>query len=116
MYRVLILLSLAVFVVTPMADQLACTFCGPSAETTATAKPVPHTEDDCILKDGFERAPQEPDEEPVHIHFCLIHATSVALTTVGVLDFSPDVGDFESSRLIVESSYSPSFFHPPTAV
>ena len=115
MYRALILLSLVVSVVTPVADQLACGFCGPSAETTATAKPVPHTEDDCILQDGFERPSQSPDTESTHIHFCLLHATSVALTTVGVLDFSPDVDDFEPSRLIVESSYSPSFFHPPTA-
>jgi hypothetical protein len=115
MYRALILLSLAVFVVTPVADQLACGFCGPSAETTATAKPVPHTEDDCILQDGFERPSQSPDTESTHIHFCLLHATSIALDFAYGFDFTPEVSEFELKSVDIEDPYAPSLFHPPTA-
>ena len=115
MHRALILLSLAFFVVTPIADQLACAFCGPSADTTATVKPVPHTEDDCILKDGFEWTQQSPDEESTHIHFCLVHSTSVALDGVYAFDFNLEIDEFELVLVDVRDSYTRSFFHPPTA-
>ncbi len=115
MYRALILLGLAIFVVTPVADHMACTFCGPSAETTATAKPVPHTEDDCILSDGFERPSQSPDSESTHIHYCLLHATSIVLDCAYGLDFTSGISDFELKSVEIEDSYVPSFFHPPTA-
>lgn len=115
MKRALVLFLLALFLATPVADQLACAFCGPTVETTATAKPVPHTEDDCVLQDGFERNPPFPGEEPIHIHYCLIHATSVALADAHELEFNPEIDKLELSRGQTVDPYLPSFFHPPMA-
>jgi len=114
MYRALILLSLAVFVVTPAVDQVACAHCGPSTETSATVKAVPHSEDDCILNDGFERPAQSPDEESTHIHFCLLHATSIALNSDFALNFHPETGELVLTLEYVLNPYFPPFFHPPT--
>ena len=114
MYRAPILLSLAVFVVTPLADQVACAHCGPLTETSATARVVPHSEDVCIVNDGFERPAQSPDDESTHIHFCLLHATSIALDSDFALDFHPETGELVLTLGHVSNPYFPPFVHPPT--
>ena len=80
--RVFSLGLLTLFLWTPVADQAVCYFCGPSPEASSTAKAVSHVEDDCILQDGFHREDPTAQGESIHIHFCTLHATFVALTLV----------------------------------
>lgn len=115
--RFMALTSLGVLLLVPLLDQIACAFCGPSPETSATAKAVPHSEDECILQDGFERKNTSSDtEESTHIHFCILHSTSV---TVGdIAGLSPNIG---SEPLVIASDTLPSLFttslfHPPRRV
>lgn len=97
----------------PTIDQLACAFCGPSPQSTRTAKAVPHTEDDCALKDGFEQKAASPDGEPTHIHFCMLHATSVMTDDPAALPFQLSVIDIAAVFDHYQSIPPSSLYHPP---
>jgi hypothetical protein len=115
MARVTVLGLVVVFMITPAFCQLACAFCGPSPEASATANPVPHSEDDCILNDGFERSSPGGDDGMVHIHFCPLHATFVNLTELETVRFEPTTEPlFEVGRRYRNTDL-PSPFHPPAA-
>lgn len=78
--RIFYLTSCVLFLWTPAAEQLACYFCGPSSETSVTAKAVSHMEDECLLQDGFHREDPTSETGTMHIHFCTLHATFTAFT------------------------------------
>ncbi len=102
-----------VYLWTPAAEQLACYFCGPSPETSATAKVVSHLEDDCILQDGFHRKDPTSETESIHIHFCTLHATFVALTDLSQLKPIQISSLFQSSHKFFRSVDQTHLYHPP---
>ena len=103
-----------IFLVTPVMDELACGFCGPTAESTATASVVPHSEDHCILNDGFVKRPSVPDGEPTHVHFCLLHSTTVLLSEgIGVAFNLVTEREVNSAQSGYRSPDLPTPFHPP---
>lgn len=113
--RVLTFIFLGVVLVTPMLDQLACAFCGPTSATSMTAEEVSHVEDDCILSDGFERRPDPSDtnQQPTHIHFCILHSTSVALSEDGVFIVEAEGDSISPIIPLFEDLHASCVFHPP---
>jgi len=65
------------------------------------------------MLDCLERAQQTPNEGSVPTHFCLVHSTSVALTTLDAIEFNPAVDELELIVVEHEDSYTSSIFHPP---
>jgi len=102
-----------VFLWTPAAEQLACFFCGPSPETSSTAKVVSHVEDDCILQDGFHRKDPTSETETIHVHFCTLHATFVALTDLPLLKPIQIFSILQSSHPSFQSVDQIRLYHPP---
>ncbi len=111
--RIFSLTLCVVFLWTPAAEQLACFFCGPSPETSSTAKAVSHLEDDCILQDGFHREDPTSETESIHVHFCTLHATFVALTDSPQLKPVQVFSWFRSSHGFFRSVDSSHLYHPP---
>jgi len=111
--RIFSLTLCVVFLWTPAADQLACFFCGPSPETSSTAKVVSHVEDDCILQDGFHREDPTSKTESIHVHFCTLHATFVALTDSPQLKPVQIFNWFRSSHEFFRSVDPTHLYHPP---
>ena len=106
--------AVALLLVVPLTDQLACDFCGPTPNGSFIAKQVPHSEDDCVLKDGFERSrPSSDSGEPIHIHFCLLHSTFVALESQDLVLFERQISTYHVDGLLYEGEYLTHVFHPP---
>jgi len=104
----------ALLLVVPLADQLACDFCGPTPDASFVAEQVPHSEDDCLMQDGFERTgPSSESGESIHIHFCLLHSTFVALDSQDLALFEGEVSLFHLDVLLYEGEYLTHVFHPP---
>ncbi|MCZ6484387.1 MAG: hypothetical protein O6826_01665 [Acidobacteria bacterium] len=111
--RIFSLTFCIVFLWTPAAEQLACFFCGPSPETSVTAKAVSHMEDECLLQDGFHREDPTSETGPMHIHFCTLHATFVALTQTLLVEPIEIYSLFQNSHNFFESLAPIFLYHPP---
>ncbi len=98
----------------PVIDQYLCFFCGPSPENSVTAKAVPHVmEDDCLLKDGFEKPGASPKSQPNHIHFCILHSTVVVATEAVDLAIEITERDLPLAIHFLDPVYPEGLFHPP---
>lgn len=98
----------------PLTDQLACDFCGPTPDGSFIAKQVPHSEDECVLKDGFERSGTRADSgETIHIHFCLLHSTFVTLDSHDLVMFERQVSRYHLDASLYDGEYLTHVFHPP---
>ncbi len=98
----------------PLTDQLACDYCGPTPEASFIAKQVPHSEDGCVLQDGFERPGAASESgESIHIHFCLLHSTSVALQSQDVILVNWQVSPCYLDGSLYDGEYLTHVFHPP---
>jgi hypothetical protein len=108
--------SLLLLVIVPMLDQLACSYCGVGPETSMMAKPVSHSEDACFLLDGYEcpAKSSSDNDEPIHIHFCTLHSTSIALDSGPI----PNIETACTKVTVTQPSYDwievTHFFHPPS--
>ena len=111
--RVFSLILLSLFLWTPVAEQAVCYFCGPSPETSSNAKEVSHIEDDCVLQDGFHREDPSAETESIHIHFCTLHSTFVALTQPILIQPVQIYALFQNSHTLFQSSVPHSLYHPP---
>lgn len=107
-------LALAVLLI-PQLDQMICAFCGPGPETSMTAKPVSHSEDDCPLQDGFERQGPQAGDEPTHIHFCTLHSTFLDLAHRNRLsrNFSFSITSWHADE--AATAFQNAIDHPPQA-
>ncbi len=114
--RIFSLTFCIVFLWTPAAEQLACFFCGPSPETSVTAKAVSHLEDDCLLQDGFHREDPTSETATMHIHFCTLHATFVAFTDPLFIEPTEIYSIFQNSHNFFESLGPIFLYHPPRYV
>lgn len=109
------MLLIAALLAVPTLDQLACSFCGPTPESTVSAKPVSHVEDDCRLNDGFETPGKSPgQEQPTHIHFCSFHSISIVLdgASIPAVQAVSEAVDNRKRRYTFRSAAS--IYHPPT--
>ena len=112
--RLLLGIVMALLLVVPLTDQLACDFCGPTPEASFNVKQVPHSEDDCVLQDGFERSGAGSESgEPIHIHFCVLHSTSVALQSLEEIRFNRQVSPCYVDGSLYDGEYLAHVFHPP---
>ena len=80
-----------------------------------TAKEVSHVEDDCPLGDGFERESTQPSKDPVHVHFCVLHATYLELTEHGWLTPEPDYSTLALWGGNAGNPFAYPIDHPPQA-
>ena len=110
------LIFLTLFLWTPVAEQAVCYFCGPSPEASSTGKAVSHIEDDCILQDGFHREDPTAESESIHIHFCTLHATFVALTQPLLIEPLQIYALFQNSHNFFQSVVILSLYHPPRSL
>ena len=98
----------------PLTDQLACDFCGPTPDGSFIARQVPHSEDECVLKDGFERAGTQSDSgETIHIHFCLLHSTFIALDSHDLVFYDRQISFYYMRTSLYDGEYLTHVFHPP---
>ena len=106
----LVVLLLAV----PQADLLACASCSANPENARMLEAVSHLEDECQLQDGFERdAGSSQQQDPIHIHFCVLHSTFLALSP-GLAIQQPEIGESVSApRSGSEDPPTATFYHPP---
>ena len=111
--RVFSFTFLVLFLWTLPADELLCFFCGPSPETSSTAKVVSHIEDDCPLQDGFEREDPTSETESIHIHFCTLHATFVEFTQIFLVEPLQISSLFQNHNRVFHSLVATSLYHPP---
>lgn len=113
--RIATVCLMILYLVVPVADQIACgEFCGPSPETTVSAKPVSHSEDECLLVDGFERPGRIPGaEEPIHIHFCTLCSTFVALLETSAPEMMQSGDAFPGPLVTFESVFAEVVPRPP---
>jgi hypothetical protein len=105
---------MVLLVLVPLTDQLACDFCGPTPDGSFIVKQVPHSEDNCVLQDGFERSGASTESgEPIHIHFCLLHSTFVALESHDLVLFEGQISPYYVDALLYDGEYLTHVFHPP---
>ena len=107
---------MVLLVLVPVTDQLACDFCGPTPDTSFIAKQAPHSEDECVLQDAFEcSAPSSESGELIHIHFCLLHSTFVALESQDLILVDQQVSPCYVDASLYDGEYLTNVFHPPLA-
>ena len=108
----ILLLMIFTIVIVPMMDQLACDFCGPTPENSMTAQPV-HS-DECVMKDDFKRpGPLSENGEATHIHFCVLHSTSIVLESYYPLVPNLEKSDYEINLNFRNQTLASLIYHPP---
>lgn len=112
--KIATVVGLLLLVAVPQADLLACANCSVSPENSKKLDPVSHLEDDCQLQDGFERdTGSSEQDEPIHIHFCVLHSTFLALSQKVAIYVSNRHRDISLQRSDSEEPLTTSFYRPP---